>query len=43
LGALDAYEEALKLDANYAVATKGLAQVKKSIDAEAKAGEFWKV
>ncbi|KAF7856977.1 hypothetical protein EAF04_009737 [Stromatinia cepivora] len=37
LGAHDAYEEALKLDPNYAAATKGLAQVKKSIDAEAKA------
>jgi hypothetical protein len=38
LGAHDAYEEALKLDPNYAVASKGLASVKKAIDAEAKAG-----
>ncbi|PQE22727.1 stress-induced-phospho 1 protein [Rutstroemia sp. NJR-2017a BVV2] len=37
LGAHDAYEEALKLDPNYAVASKGLASVKKAIDAEAKA------
>jgi hypothetical protein len=40
VGALDAYEEGLKLDPNNAVNKSGLAAVKRAIDAEAKAGWF---
>lgn len=38
LGANDAYEEGLKLDANNAQNKSGLAAVKRAIEAEAKAG-----
>lgn len=40
LGAHDAYEEGLKLDANNAQNKSGLASVKRAIDAEAKAGVY---
>jgi len=39
IGALDAYEEGLKLDPNNAANKAGLASVKNAIDAEAAAGE----
>jgi stress-induced-phosphoprotein 1 len=42
IGALDAYEEGLKLDKNNAQNQAGLASVKRAIDAEAKAGKFQK-
>lgn len=38
VGALDAYEEGLKLDPNNAQNKSGLASVKRAIDAEAKEG-----
>jgi len=38
IGALDAYEEGLKLDPNNAQNKSGLASVKRAIDAEAKEG-----
>jgi stress-induced-phosphoprotein 1 len=40
VGALDAYDEGLKLDKNNAQNQAGLASVKRAIDAEAKAGRF---
>ena len=40
IGALDAYEEGLKLDPNNAQNKSGLASVQRAIDAEAKAGEL---
>lgn len=39
VGALDAYEEGLKLDPSNAQNKSGLAAVKRAIDAEAKEGE----
>lgn len=39
VGALDAYEEGLKLDPNNAQNKSGLASVKRAIDAEAAEGE----
>ena len=40
IGALDAYEEGLKLDPNNAQNKSGLASVKRAIDAEAKEGKL---
>lgn len=40
IGALDAYEEGLKVDPNNAQNKSGLASVKKAIDAEAKEGKL---
>jgi stress-induced-phosphoprotein 1 len=40
IGALDAYEEGLKLDQNNAQNKSGLASVKRAIDAEAKEGKL---
>jgi stress-induced-phosphoprotein 1 len=40
IGALDAYEEGLKLDPNNAQNKSGLASVKRAIDAEAKDGKL---
>lgn len=40
VGALDAYEEGLKLDPNNAQNKSGLEAVKRAIDAEAKAGQY---